>query len=721
MRLQKFDSGNRSRSKAPGRRGERARAVALLAIVGGLVATIGSTGASAAEPVATTLPGTLLHGGAPNNHITTMFAFVKKGETFAPSFKNAADNNSGITVKVTNPAGKVLAESGPGGAGVSDLRFVAETDGVWSVTLQDPAKISNVPKFGMEWSIAVERNGQTVPGRVFSESIAFNTPEKVDLSVYALTKTGGLYEQTLRGYNGVDSTLRVNNKGNVRVGDAQCRPAYKSVPMAGSIEGGGVGTQYAQPNDPSSCAGLEKYRLFLDKPSADLPAHIAQWADGRTVDTWVGPQYAAPQIVDLTYKRSGTGSNAGTLNGVLATQPGTVNVEIDTDGDGLYDGERDVRLVQIAPQTGAFSVAWDGKDKTGQVVPTNVKANFRATLNRTNEAHFLRVDVETAEGGIEVTRLTGGNTNPKVLYYDDTIFEKTSDERYSRIAPYTSGKAGLDSTGGLHRWKADDAGDREPNPNTGSTGSWGDLRSIDDWTYGADNAVAAVGIDPLAPHVKIEKHGKASASPLVAGSSIDYSVKLTSDGTGDFTDVNPAAATDYLDKGVNDKAVLDKNSIKVTAGTASVDKDGRIQWNAGALPVGAEATLTFKVLVLPNDDKSKAGIVNTACVASAPHKESDSEYGTDVNPCATVPFSPPAPPTVPPTTPAQPAPPVKPSPTAPAAAPKPSGKLASTGADGPMLAGGIAAGVVLLSSGFVAAALARQKRRATSAENVSAE
>ena len=673
--------------------------------------------AHAVDPAATTLPGTILHGGFTNpNHTTTVFAYVKAGETFSAQLGEYPGMTSRMTVTVTNPRGEVVDASAAGGPVDVDTNIVADIDGVWSVTVQDPADIlvNRPPYPGVTWNIAAEKDGQPVPGRVFSESFAFNTPATTTLSLFALTKSGALYRETLRDYNGIDSTIQVTNKGNVLVDDPVCDPTYKSVPMPHSAGADGSGLAFEQPVSATDCPGLERYRLFLDTPAADLPLTETNWADGRTTETWVGATYTAPSISNLSYTRSGTAGNAGTLTGTLDTQPGTVSVDVDVDGDGIFDGEKDVVLTQIVPAPGPFEIAWDGRDASGALVEPTVSSAFRATLDRTNEAHFLRTDVEVSRGGIEILRLTGGATNPTAVHFDDSRFADTSASRYSATTPLTSGPDGIDSTGGVHRWTGDDSGaGRTPNANTGTAGSWGDVRSIDDWTFGADGAVASTTIEPLTPHLTIEKHGTSSATPLVAGSTIDYTVGLTNDGTGDFSEQNPALATDYLDQGVTDKATLDEASIATSSGSARIDESGRLQWNAGALAAGTSATLTFTVTVLPNDDPAREDIVNTACVASAAHQPSQSEYGTATNPCATVPFDPPTPVTPP----APATPPASPPATPPALAQTPpqAPGLAATGATEPFVLAGMAAGTVLIGAALVAALAAKRRRAEASA------
>ncbi|WKK70509.1 hypothetical protein Q0F99_11625 [Rathayibacter oskolensis] len=314
-----------------------------------------------------------------------------------------------------------------------------------------------------------------------------------------------------------------------------------------------------------------------------------------------------------------------------------MTVDIDADGDGDYEGARDVRLTEIVAAPGPFSVDWDGLDAQGAAVDTaDPDVGFRATIGRTNEFHFTRVDAETSSGGISILRSTGGGTDPSAIHWDDSLFSASNGQRYSATAEAASGDEGADSSAGVHRWEADDSGEgRAPNANDSVHGSYGDLRAVDDYAFGSDEAVAIAGLDALAPHVTIAKSStEASDVPLLPGARVPYRVTLTSDGSGDYAD---ASVVDHLDEGVLDDADLDAASIRATHGTATIDPaTGRIDWAAGTLPVGTVAELTFDVVVRAGGDGE---LVNTACVAGAPLVPSDSGVGTDANPCATVPHT----------------------------------------------------------------------------------
>lgn len=612
------------------------------ALVGGLLgggAVIAP--AAAASGVHTTIENTLLHGGATNGGATIVSAWVEKGETLsvdlhplkAGSGEREGESGGG-TAAITAPDGTVLDAQvfSPGAAPsvAAGGSFVAAESGVFRVSVTDDDVAVPV---NLVWSVGVaDSSGEAVPGRVWSESYAvqsgaraeYGAPEerRSSFTLHAVTETGARYDMTLRGYDGVASTLQATNKGNVRVGSSD--PSYLSVPMPESTEAGGVGAQYVQASGRAGIEGLQTYKLFLDPPSPDLPESIA-------------PEYRAPTIDDLAYRRSGSGSNAGSVTGTLGTQPGTVSVAIDVDGDGAYDGPRDVHLSRIVPEPGRFELPWDGLDAQGDAVDvSDPSIGVRAEIGRTNEFHFTRVDAETSAGGISIVRSTGGDTSPSAIQWDDSLFAGSNSERYSTTSAATSGDAGADSTAGVHRWESDDTGQgRTPNENDSVHGSYGDLRAIDDWTAGSDGAVAEARLDALAPHVTLAKSSSVdSATPLLPGARVPYRVTLTSDGIGDVVDAN---VVDYLDEGVLDDADLDADSVRTSHGTASIDPEtGRLHWAAGTLPPGAVAELLFDVVVRAGGDRA---LTNTACVAGAPFAPSESGTGTDANPCATVPHT----------------------------------------------------------------------------------
>ncbi|NQX16466.1 DUF11 domain-containing protein [Rathayibacter sp. VKM Ac-2857] len=616
-----------------------------VALVGGLLgagATAPPAGAAQPSPHRT-IENTLLHGGSTDEGVTTVSAWLRKGERLSVDLHplkggsgTGEGESGGGTASIVAPDGGVLdTQVFPRGAPPSVAAgggFVAAETGVFRVIVSDEDVKAPV---NLVWSIGVATAaGAPLAGRVWSTSYAiqsgartsYATPaeRRATFTLHAITETGARYDLTLRDYDGVASTLQATNKGNVRVRSSD--PSYLSVPMPESTEAQGVGVQYVQASGRSGIDGVQTYKLFLDPPAADLPASIA-------------PAYAAPTIEGLAYRRSGSGSNAGTLVGTLGTQPGTVAADIDADGDGAYDGPRDVHLSRIVATPGPFDIAWDGLDGRGDAVDTtDPDVRFRASVGRTNEFHVTRVDAEVSVGGLSVVRSTGGDAAPTALHWDDHLLADSNGERYSATSAVTSPAAGADSSAGVHRWEADDSGrGRVPNANDSVHGSYGDLRAIDDWAAGSDGASAVAGLGALAPHVTLAKTSSLPTDvPLRPGARVPYRLTLTSDGSGDARD---AAVVDHLDQGVLDDADLDAASIRTSHGTATVDPaTGRLAWAAGTLPVGTVAELVFEVVVR-TDRAGDRDLTNTACLAGAAFTPSASGTATDQNPCATVPHT----------------------------------------------------------------------------------
>ncbi|PPI53278.1 DUF11 domain-containing protein [Rathayibacter toxicus] len=634
------------RSAAPGQHRRRGRAVratgAALAsslVCGLFVGGVSAFPAAAADEAPhTTIANTLLNGGQTNVGGTTISAWLQEGETLSVDLHPlkagtglAEGESGGGAAAITAPEGTVLdTQVFPRGAPPSVTAggsFVAQKTGVYRITVTDDD--STLP-VNLVWNIGVaDKSGRAVSGRVWStsygiqsgaqESYSSAEERRSSFTLHAITETGARYDLTLRGYDGVGSTVQATNKGNVRVGSSD--PSYLSVPMPQSQEGEGIGAQYVQPAGRSDIKGVQSYKLFLDPPAEDLPLSIA-------------PEYRAPIIDGLGYRRSASGSNAGALTGELATQPGTVRVDVDADGDGSYDGERDVHLSTIVAEPGPFAVEWDGRDGRGDAVDfASGRIAFRATVGRTNEFHFTRIDVEASAGGISATDVTGGGSAPTALRWDDSLLTDPGAQRYSTTSATVSGDGGTDSTAGVHRWEGDDSGaGRVINANDSVHGSYGDLRAIDDWISGTEEAVAVAHLDALAPHVTLAKSSPRNPdAPVLPGARVPYRVTLTSDGTGDYVN---ASVLDYLDQGVLDDAELDVDSIHASHGSATIDRaTGRIAWDAGTLPVGTVADLTYDVLVHGRGDRV---LTNTACIAGAAFTPSASGQGTDANPCPTV-------------------------------------------------------------------------------------
>lgn len=98
---------------------------------------------------------------------------------------------------------------------------------------------------------------------------------------------------------------------------------------------------------------------------------------------------------------------------------GTYLLVIDVNRDGVFDAKGgDIAFNGVA-QAGTNSVAWDGRDTQGQMVPQGDGYAARVFL-RLGEFHFTGGDIEALDPGITVARVAPNNSeSPTKLYWDD--------------------------------------------------------------------------------------------------------------------------------------------------------------------------------------------------------------------------------------------------------------------------------------------------------------
>lgn len=117
------------------------------------------------------------------------------------------------------------------------------------------------------------------------------------------------------------------------------------------------------------------------------------------------------------------------------------------------------------------------------------------------------------------------------------------------------------------------------------------------------------------PRLKIDKTASSEDLPVVGG-TLDYSVKVTNTGPGNFTVAKPAAMSDDLRYVLDDGEVVN-NQATSTTGSAVIEGSGNlktVKWS-GVLAAGETATISYSVKYT-----AKAGgngiLTNTACVPS---------------------------------------------------------------------------------------------------------
>ena len=133
---------------------------------------------------------------------------------------------------------------------------------------------------------------------------------------------------------------------------------------------------------------------------------------------------------------------------------------------------------------GSQVIPFDGEDGQGDPISVFAPVRARVIIDQVGEIHFPNWDVETRGGGLEVTALDGPSQGSKTLYWNDTLLPTTGKACVPSSAA-RDGRAGVNSTGGVHGW-------------CGTGDPWGNQRLIDDWTYQVANIQDDVEIEAQA-------------------------------------------------------------------------------------------------------------------------------------------------------------------------------------------------------------------------------
>ncbi len=494
------------------------------------------------------------------------------GETIpgSPDFQATSQAGKGkITSRALELAGPKSADGTGNTGGFAPAFYVAPTSGIYSVIFYGTDGANSAGNGGVTgdvslasannfnttqgssvaaWDVTVRDSAASttdLDGRLFSDYLALFTGGNglpLYSTVYAATTDGYQYRIDLKGLDPNGFIIYGNQIGFL---DADgLSPLYHDVLGAdgqvSSIQGG---CSLAPPS----------YPIFFHLPD-----------NSALSDAGIATSPITPVLSGLSF--SGTAGSNNSRIGTGGTFSFTCNISavydiiISRDGvdfDPTNTGNRRLRGVR---GSGTNTVSWDGKDNSGVNFPVGTGYAVQATVHA-GEYHFPLLDAENStQGGPNFTLLNASNPlGNSTGFYDDrgyrasSGFYVTSDSATSvsgsaskvglvlgGINPpnpaFSNPITGFNTTSSQRTYGQASGG----NTNTPNTGSFGDTKGLDIWTYLPSSASSATLNIQGPPHVLLVKRITAVNGVNTTGFDDDPGT------TDDNSPYWPAPASTYL-------------------------------------------------------------------------------------------------------------------------------------------------------------------------------
>ena len=429
-----------------------------------------------------------------------------------------------------------------------------------------------------------------IAGRVFTYYLALFTAGNglpVFPSVYAVTSDAYQYRINLRGMDPNGWLVYGNQLGFFDSDGAT--PLYHDAVADGTGSPGQLtgiqgGVSFQRPGFP----------LFFEPPAAATIAALG-----------IAAAPTKPVMSSLSFAGNLSGdtslvNNGGTFH-YTSNVSGVYDIVISIDGVNFDPTSPTNRSLRGARPAGNQSVAWDGRDNSGNFFPVGsyqVHATFHG-----GEYHFPMIDVENdTQGGPTITllnppggvcpALAGGCTSG---FYDDRAYRTLNGTVVNAgntvgsvlcgnnppATTFANPISGFATSSNQRAYGAAAGG----NTNVPCTGAFGDAKGLDTWTYYPSATVLApLNIVATAADIGVTKT-VTSSTPAV-GTNVTFTVTAHNAGPNAATALQ---ITDLLPAG------LAFVSSTPTQGTYSPVTG---IWDVGALASGATATLHITAKVL---------------------------------------------------------------------------------------------------------------------------
>ena len=440
------------------------------------------------------------------------------GETIpsTPDFQagTAQPGKGKITTRAQELAGPQSADGTGNTAGYAPAYYVAPEDGLYDVVFYGPAggnnagngtvsadiALTNAGDFNTgqgssvaAWDVTVRPSISSTAdenGRVFAYYLAMftgNNGLSLYSDLYAVTTDGYRYQIAL---NGVDPNGYIIYGNQVGFLDSDgVSPLYHDV----------LGASGQVNNIEGGCSlSLPSYPLFFQPPDDEALME----ADVATTPT-------DPVVSNLSFLGTAGGNNSRLGTGGTFTFTSNLSAVYDivisrdnVNFDPTLPANR--RLRGVCP-SGTNTVHWDGLDNSGTAFPVGTGYGVHAVIHA-GEYHFPLLDAENSTaGGPNVTLLNHANPGGAaytVGFYDDRGYRTLSGYNVTKSSTGGSGSAAdvgaalgginppatinADPVNGFNmssNQRAYGQTGNSGNTNTPNTGSFGDTKGLDLWTY----------------------------------------------------------------------------------------------------------------------------------------------------------------------------------------------------------------------------------------------